>query len=87
MSFSCQFSLCDCSYNHTAMCSLSQALCGSYVFIIFAVFLFGFTLFTYFRVPETKGKTFEQIAAEFHQRHHQPVAMTELEHLKSATEA
>uniref|UniRef100_A0A8K9UZN7 Solute carrier family 2 member 2 n=1 Tax=Oncorhynchus mykiss TaxID=8022 RepID=A0A8K9UZN7_ONCMY len=40
-----------------------EALCGSYVFILFAVLLFGFTVFTYLRVPETKGKTFEEIAA------------------------
>ncbi|XP_071015921.1 solute carrier family 2, facilitated glucose transporter member 2-like isoform X2 [Oncorhynchus clarkii lewisi] len=42
-----------------------EALCGSYVFILFAVLLFGFTVFTYLRVPETKGKTFEEIAAVF----------------------
>ncbi|KAJ8357080.1 hypothetical protein SKAU_G00198740 [Synaphobranchus kaupii] len=68
-----------------------EALCGSYVFIIFAVILFGSTVFTYCRVPETKGKTFEEIAAEFHHRRHRPPpesnATTELEHLKSSTEA
>ncbi|XP_061097516.1 solute carrier family 2, facilitated glucose transporter member 2 [Conger conger] len=65
-----------------------QALCGSYVFIIFAGFLFGFTIFTYCRVPETKGKTFAQIAADFHDRPPPvPSAATELEHLKSATDA
>ncbi|XP_064194819.1 solute carrier family 2, facilitated glucose transporter member 2 [Anguilla rostrata] len=68
-----------------------EALCGSYVFLIFAAILFGSTVFTYFRVPETKGKTFEEIAAEFHHRRHHPPpdssAVTELELLKSSTEA
>ncbi|KAJ8270363.1 hypothetical protein GJAV_G00113580 [Gymnothorax javanicus] len=68
-----------------------EALCGSYVFIIFAAILFGSTVFTYFRVPETKGKTFEEIAAEFHYRRHhpqpEPSTITELEHLKSSTDA
>ncbi|XP_031680079.1 solute carrier family 2, facilitated glucose transporter member 4-like [Oncorhynchus kisutch] len=41
-----------------------EALCGSYVFILFAAAaVFGFTGFTYLRVPATKGKTFEEIAA------------------------
>lgn len=47
---------------------LSQALCGPYVFIIFTVFLLGFFIFTYFRVPETKGRTFDEIAAGFSQQ-------------------
>ncbi|KAG5830174.1 hypothetical protein ANANG_G00315580 [Anguilla anguilla] len=68
-----------------------EALCGSYVFLIFAAILFGSTVFTYFRVPETKGKTFEEIAAEFHHRRHHPPpdssGATELELLKSSTEA
>ncbi|XP_023680227.1 solute carrier family 2, facilitated glucose transporter member 2 isoform X2 [Paramormyrops kingsleyae] len=67
-----------------------EALCGSYVFTIFAAFLFIFTLFTYFRVPETKGKTFEEIAAEFQGRRGRrpPIpAATELEQLKSSSEA
>ncbi|KAK3556978.1 hypothetical protein QTP70_022327 [Hemibagrus guttatus] len=46
-------------------------LCGAYVFIIFTVLLLGFFIFTYFKVPETKGRTFEEIAAGFSQ---QPVA-------------
>ncbi|XP_036969134.1 solute carrier family 2, facilitated glucose transporter member 4-like [Acanthopagrus latus] len=40
-------------------------LCGPYVFLIFAVLLFFFLIFTFFRVPETRGKTFDQIAANF----------------------
>ncbi|XP_055501820.1 solute carrier family 2, facilitated glucose transporter member 2 [Leucoraja erinacea] len=67
-----------------------EELCGPYVFVIFACLLLGFTLFTYFRVPETKGKTFEQIAEGFRRkkpssRQLKPTA-TELEHLGS-TEA
>ncbi|XP_051989950.1 solute carrier family 2, facilitated glucose transporter member 4-like isoform X2 [Xyrauchen texanus] len=41
-------------------------LCGPYVFLIFAVLLLFFLLFTFFRVPETRGKTFDQISASFH---------------------
>ncbi|KAK7884480.1 hypothetical protein WMY93_027603 [Mugilogobius chulae] len=40
-------------------------LCGPYVFIIFTVLLLGFFVFTYFKVPETKGRTFEEISAGF----------------------
>lgn len=39
--------------------------CGPYVFFLFAGVVLGFTLFTFFKVPETKGKSFEEIAAEF----------------------
>ncbi|CAF90573.1 unnamed protein product, partial [Tetraodon nigroviridis] len=42
-----------------------QRLCGPYVFIIFTVLLLGFFVFTYFKVPETKGRTFDDIAADF----------------------
>lgn len=42
-------------------------LCGPYVFIIFTVLLLGFFIFTYFKVPETKGRTFDEIAAGFRQ--------------------
>uniref|UniRef100_A0A1A8FSJ2 Solute carrier family 2 (Facilitated glucose transporter), member 1b n=1 Tax=Nothobranchius korthausae TaxID=1143690 RepID=A0A1A8FSJ2_9TELE len=42
-------------------------LCGDYVFIIFTAFLLFFFIFTYFRVPETKGRTFDDIAAGFRQ--------------------
>uniref|UniRef100_A0A8B9H1R9 Solute carrier family 2 member 3b n=1 Tax=Astyanax mexicanus TaxID=7994 RepID=A0A8B9H1R9_ASTMX len=42
-----------------------QRACGPYVFIIFLVLLLFFLLFTYFRVPETKGRTFEDIASGF----------------------
>ncbi|KAI5105950.1 solute carrier family 2, facilitated glucose transporter member 3, partial [Silurus meridionalis] len=39
--------------------------CGPYVFIIFFILLVFFFLFTYFLVPETKGRTFEDIASAF----------------------
>uniref|UniRef100_H3CC86 Solute carrier family 2 member 1a n=1 Tax=Tetraodon nigroviridis TaxID=99883 RepID=H3CC86_TETNG len=42
-----------------------ERLCGPYVFIIFTVLLLGFFVFTYFKVPETKGRTFDDIAADF----------------------
>lgn len=44
-----------------------QHLCGPYVFIIFTILLLGFFVFTYFKVPETKGRTFDEIAAGFRQ--------------------
>lgn len=45
----------------------SQNACGSYVFIIFVVLLLLFFVFTYFKVPETRGRTFDEIAAGFRQ--------------------
>lgn len=44
-----------------------EQLCGPYVFVIFTVLLLGFFIFTYFRVPETKGLTFDEITATFNQ--------------------
>ena len=38
---------------------------GNYVFTIFIVMLIGFLIFTYMFVPETKNKTFEEIANQF----------------------
>ncbi|KAM7421006.1 hypothetical protein PAMA_015279 [Pampus argenteus] len=40
-------------------------VCGPYVFIIFMVFLILFFIFTFLRVPETKGRTFNDIAQGF----------------------
>ncbi|KAI5104205.1 solute carrier family 2, facilitated glucose transporter member 1 [Silurus meridionalis] len=40
-------------------------LCGPYVFLIFAALLLFFLLFTFLWVPETRGKTFDQISAAF----------------------
>ncbi|MGH0115136.1 UNVERIFIED_CONTAM: hypothetical protein FKN15_070656 [Acipenser sinensis] len=42
-----------------------QVLCGDYVFIIFVVFLALFFVFTFFRVPETRGRTFDDISKGF----------------------
>lgn len=38
---------------------------GPYVFLLFAVLLLGFFIFTFLRVPETRGRTFDQISAAF----------------------
>uniref|UniRef100_A0A9J8BYL1 Solute carrier family 2 member 2 n=1 Tax=Cyprinus carpio carpio TaxID=630221 RepID=A0A9J8BYL1_CYPCA len=68
-----------------------EGLCGNYVFIVFAVLLFGFTVFIYLRVPETKGKTFEEIAAVFHRKRGAPPSKpqeeAEMVQLKGSTEA
>ncbi|XP_053715168.1 solute carrier family 2, facilitated glucose transporter member 4-like isoform X2 [Synchiropus splendidus] len=42
-------------------------LLGPYVFLLFAAMLLFFLVFTFFRVPETQGRTFDQITAGFHQ--------------------
>lgn len=60
---------------------------GCYVFILFAVLLLCFTIFIYFRVPETKGKTFEEIAAVFQKKKGIPKDNAELEQLKSSSDA
>lgn len=43
----------------------AAAYLGAYVFIIFAAFLVFFLIFTFFKVPETKGRTFEDITRAF----------------------
>lgn len=52
------------TFQLTSLSSL-QRKCGPYVFIIFLILLVLFFLFTYFWVPETKGRTFEDIASGF----------------------
>ncbi|CAG0919997.1 unnamed protein product [Notodromas monacha] len=42
-----------------------KLMLGNYTFLPFSVFLGGFWIFTYRMVPETRGKTFEEIAASF----------------------
>ncbi|CAG5978549.1 solute carrier family 2, facilitated glucose transporter member 1 [Menidia menidia] len=44
-----------------------EELCGPYVFVIFTILLLFFFVFTYFKVPETRGRTFDDIAAGFRQ--------------------
>ncbi|XP_054906069.1 solute carrier family 2, facilitated glucose transporter member 1 isoform X2 [Poeciliopsis prolifica] len=44
-----------------------EKLCGPYVFIIFTILLLFFFIFTYFKVPETRGRTFDDISAGFRQ--------------------
>lgn len=44
---------------------VSQELCGPYVFIIFMILLILFFIFTFLKVPETKGRTFDDIAQGF----------------------
>ncbi|KAJ4939501.1 hypothetical protein JOQ06_028949 [Pogonophryne albipinna] len=68
-----------------------QTWLDSYVFILFAGLLFGFTVFIYLRVPETKGKSFEEIAAVF-QKGRKKLEQgtkdaTELQELKTSTDA
>uniref|UniRef100_A0A8C0ZAD8 Solute carrier family 2, facilitated glucose transporter member 2 n=1 Tax=Cyanistes caeruleus TaxID=156563 RepID=A0A8C0ZAD8_CYACU len=62
-------------------------LCGPYVFAIFAGLLLTFFLFAYFKVPETKGKSFEEIAAVFRRKKLSAKAMTELQDLRRSEEA
>lgn len=68
-----------------------QAWLDSYVFLLFAVLLLCFNLFTHLRVPETKGKSFEEIAAGFRKGRRKlqrsPTDATELQQLKPCTDA
>lgn len=68
-----------------------QAWLDAYVFAVFAALLFVFTVFIYLRVPETKGKTFKEIAAVFQKgrkrpRQH-PEDNGELQELKTFSDA
>uniref|UniRef100_A0A7N8X1S0 Solute carrier family 2 member 2 n=1 Tax=Mastacembelus armatus TaxID=205130 RepID=A0A7N8X1S0_9TELE len=65
-----------------------RVLLDCYVFILFAVLLLCFTVFTYLRVPETKGKTFEEIAAVFQKgQKKRQRDNAELQQLKTSTDA
>ncbi|XP_033958293.1 solute carrier family 2, facilitated glucose transporter member 3 [Pseudochaenichthys georgianus] len=54
-----------------------EELCGPYVFIIFMVLLILFFIFTFLRVPETRGRTFDDIAQGFAASAGQPSAVSE----------
>ena len=43
----------------------SQEAAENYTFVIFLIMMIGFTMFVFFKVPETKGKTIEEIAGKF----------------------
>lgn len=43
----------------------TQEWCGPWVFLIFTAFLIIFFIFTFLKVPETRGKTFDEIARSF----------------------
>lgn len=43
---------------------------GAYVFIVFTAFLVIFLVFTFLKVPETRGKTFEEITRVFERQVH-----------------
>ncbi|XP_052459098.1 solute carrier family 2, facilitated glucose transporter member 4 isoform X2 [Carassius gibelio] len=58
-------------------------LCGPYVFLIFALLLLLSLVFTFFRVPETRGKTFDQISATFN---HHPQNMMDMDQGMHSTE-
>lgn len=57
------------------------------MFVVFAVLLLVFFLFAYLKVPETKGKSFEEIAAAFRRKKLPTKSMTELEDLRGGEEA
>ncbi|CAG0905964.1 unnamed protein product, partial [Cyprideis torosa] len=49
-----------------------QVLLDDYTFLPFSVLLAGFWIFTYYLVPETRGKTFEEISDLFRNRSSRP---------------
>uniref|UniRef100_A0A803JAY5 Solute carrier family 2, facilitated glucose transporter member 4 n=1 Tax=Xenopus tropicalis TaxID=8364 RepID=A0A803JAY5_XENTR len=67
-------------------------LCGPYVFLLFGALLFAFLIFTYFRVPETRGRSFDEISHAFRRRNpslldHEVKASTEMESLGGPDDA
>lgn len=46
-------------------CSPQQKLCGGYVHLLFMAVAASAFAFTLIRLPETKGRTFDDIAEEF----------------------
>ena len=47
------------------VCCVFQTAIGEFTFILFMILMIGFTLFVFFKVPETKNRTFEEIASLF----------------------
>ena len=47
------------------LCCVFQTAIGEFTFILFMILMIGFTLFVFFKVPETKNRTFEEIASLF----------------------
>ena len=47
------------------LCCVFQTAIGEFTFILFMILMIGFTLFVFFKVPETKNRTFEEIASMF----------------------
>ena len=45
---------------------LLQVVIHHWTFIMFMFLMVGFTAFVFFKVPETKNRTFEEIASMFH---------------------
>ncbi|XP_077587195.1 solute carrier family 2, facilitated glucose transporter member 2 [Stigmatopora nigra] len=69
-----------------------QKWLGVYVFVLFAGLLFGFIVFMYLKMPETKGKSFEEIAILFQKDGKKAAPSSknddvELQHLKTPVTA
>ena len=47
------------------MCCARQKAADEYTFIVFIVLLAGFVVFIILLVPETKNKSFEEIASQY----------------------
>lgn len=54
--------------NHCCPLFILQKAAEKYSFLPFTVFLGIFWIFTYFKVPETKNKTFEEISSLFRKK-------------------
>jgi SP family facilitated glucose transporter-like MFS transporter 1 len=58
-----------CNWFFTILVAISfesiQKLAKEFTFLIFLVLMIFFTVFVFFKVPETKNKTFEEIASQF----------------------
>uniref|UniRef100_A0A3B3DM29 Solute carrier family 2 member 3a n=1 Tax=Oryzias melastigma TaxID=30732 RepID=A0A3B3DM29_ORYME len=56
---------CNWTANFIVGMSFPKLWCGPWVFLIFTAFLIIFFIFTFIKVPETKGRTFEEISRVF----------------------